>query len=118
MEQLNLNTTCPNCQASLSVDDKYCPSCGQKKFKKLLPSFGQLLSQMFDTILSVDSKIFRTLRDIFVPAKLSLKYLEDKRTDYYNPFRFFFITGILFLAILNFSDFKDGFNEGSSLNLN
>lgn len=98
------NNICPNCSQDFSTDKSYCSNCGQKIITKP-PTVRELLAEFLNSIFNLDSKIFRTLRSLFVPGKLTIEYFNGKRKSYINPVRLFFIIAVFFFAVTNFSGF-------------
>lgn len=102
---------CLNCSHSLDISDKFCPSCGQRNSIKKI-NFWDLIQELFSSVLSYDSKLWQTIKLMFIqPGQLSTEYVNGKRTTYTNPFRFFLSVSILFfLVISQFIDDED-FND-------
>lgn len=88
--------SCLNCNAPLKRSDIYCSSCGQRK--KIEFSFGSVLSEAFQNFFNLDSRIFRTLKDLWIPGRLTRAYIGGKRKNYINPARLFLMTLLLFFA--------------------
>lgn len=82
--------------------DQYCPDCGQKVYHGPL-RLRQLFAQFFEVIFNIDNRFFRTLRDMFFPGRLTNYYLAGKQQTYLNPLRLFFVTALVFVAILTFT---------------
>ena len=78
----------------------YCSQCGQKDTDGRI-SVGQFVSEFFDSVFNLDSKFYRTFRDIFVPARLSIAYFEGKHKRYSHPLRVFFILAVVHLTIIS-----------------
>ena len=89
---------CLNCEASLG-DDLYCPSCGQKTHRKDL-SMSYLLSTFYIAFIDFDKKMLNSLRDIWIPNKISNDFLNGGRLKYINHLRFFLICLVIFFALL------------------
>ena len=86
---------CDNCGAPLF--GKYCYACGQPT-TGMVRHFSSVLSDIADSVLNVDERLFRTIGPLYVrPGKLTLDYFEGKRARYVTPFRLVF-----FLAIIAF----------------
>lgn len=106
---------CPNCQHELMIGDAFCVNCGQK-VQKRIPKLWELISDFFDSVLNIDSKIIRTFRAIFIPGQLSIHFFKGIRKKYYHPFRLFFFVAVLFFTLLGTTDLKkimkDGFHVG------
>lgn len=80
---------CLNCDNSLQ-DELYCPICGQKASIRNL-SLKYFFSSFMVAFLDFDKKILRSLKDIWVPNKVSNDFLKGGRKTYVNHLRFFFI---------------------------
>jgi hypothetical protein len=89
---------CPNCGAP--VHGPFCYACGQSE-KGMIRHLTEVLSDLADIVLNVDSRIFRSLWDLYVrPGFLTTEYLAGRRARYVTPFRlFFFLTIIAFFAM-------------------
>lgn len=89
---------CANCGAPLY--GKYCYACGQPTHG-LVRHFGSVLSDVADSVLNIDERLFRTLAPLYLrPGKLTLDYFAGKRARYVTPFRLvFFIAIIVFFAL-------------------
>jgi Protein of unknown function (DUF3667) len=86
---------CENCGAPLY--GKYCYACGQP-VHGLVRHFGSVLSDIADSVLNIDERVFRTILPLYLrPGKLTLDYFAGKRARYVTPFRLVF-----FLAIVAF----------------
>ncbi len=78
-----------------------------------MPTVWELIGDFLSNIFNLDSKFFKTARDIFVPAKLTKKFIEGVRGQYYQPFRLLFVMSFLFFAILSLTDFSAGLEDSS-----
>ena len=97
---------CLNCSQPLDLQGKYCAQCGQKiKINKL--NFFSILRDFTSNLFNLENKIWRSLVDIWIPAKLSLAYLEGKRVPYYHPIRIFIVVLFAFFTLL-LIQLKDG----------
>jgi hypothetical protein len=86
---------CENCGTPLY--GKYCYACGQPT-NGLVRHFGSVLSDIADSVLNIDERVFKTLLPLYLrPGKLTLDYFAGKRARYVTPFRLVF-----FLAIVAF----------------
>ena len=99
MESEHRNITCPNCHNSFNKEFKYCPECGQanKNFKlDVKYFFSKFLSGMFN----LDSKIFRTLKLLFLkPGMLSKEFIAGRRNSYIPPVRLYLIGSLIYFTI-------------------
>jgi len=89
---------CENCGAPLY--GRYCYACGQP-IQGLVRHFGSVMSDVADSVLNVDERLFRTIGPLYLrPGKLTLDYFEGKRARYVTPFRLvFFLAIVAFFAI-------------------
>lgn len=82
---------CKNCNYDLSEVDKYCPNCGQKTTAHIL-TIKELFVNFWSSVFNLDNTLFRTLRYIWAPWKLTQMYVEGKRQSFFNPMRLFLVT--------------------------
>ena len=107
---------CQNCGAVLL--GQHCYACGQP-VKGLVRHFGSILGDFFDTVLNIDSRVFRTLGPLLLkPGYLSNEYFEGRRVRYVSPVRLFvFLSIVTFFVAAMAVDFGDGnVNIGNSDN--
>lgn len=90
--------TCPNCGAP--AHGPFCYACGQSE-KGMIRHLSEVMADLADIVFNVDSRIFRSLGELYVrPGYLTTEYLAGRRARYVTPFRlFFFLTVIAFFAI-------------------
>jgi len=92
-------TQCLNCQNEISPDHKFCQQCGQKtKLSEL--RFFVILKDFFKNLFNLESKIWNTFKDIWIPGKLATAFVEGKRKRYYHPLRFFLVVLFAFFTVL------------------
>lgn len=112
MEQTNYNkqssnpTQCRNCEYSFTSEAKYCPACGQKNTDGKA-SLWEVLGVFFSTIFNLESKFFTTMRDIFVPGKLTHFYFVGKRGWHFHPMRLFIVTFLFLVAAIGLQISRD-----------
>lgn len=88
---------CDNCGAVLK--GPYCSYCGQSA-KSPIVSLRTFTSEALDGLLSVDSRIWRTLLPLlFKPGVLTREYLSGRRERYLPPFRTYLIMSLLFFMV-------------------
>lgn len=92
-------SSCLNCGNNFTENSKYCTQCGQKTSIRIV-SFWNIVKDFFSNFFNIDAKIWQTLRDIWVPAKLTIAYIEGRRVKYYNPIRIFIVVLFAFFALL------------------
>jgi len=89
---------CTNCGHALV--DVYCARCGEKQPHHHDLTVGHFAHELFHELAHVDSKVFRTLRDLVVrPGELTAAYFEGRKQRYIAPLRLFLtLFAIQFLA--------------------
>ncbi len=92
---------CLNCGTQILEDQRYCPNCGQKTAFKAL-SLWMVFKDFIKNVFNLESKIWSSLRDIWIPGKLTQAYLKGVRNKYFNPIRFFLVTIFAFFALVVF----------------
>jgi hypothetical protein len=86
---------CQNCGAPLL--GPHCYRCGQP-VTGLVRHFTSIIGDFLDTVLNIDTRVFRTLWPLFAkPAYLSCEYFAGRRVRYVSPVRLF-----VFLSIVTF----------------
>ena len=89
---------CNNCDAVLA--GPFCHQCGQPS-KSIIRFFGSLISELFDDIIRLDSRAFRTLSALlFKPGYLTNEYIRGRRYHYVSPLRLFLFSSILCFFVL------------------
>ncbi len=89
---------CENCQTPLQGE--YCHSCGQRGIELRRPIIG-LAQDIIAETLSIDSRLWRTIRGLFMnPGLLAKTYIDGKRVVYTPPFRIFLFFSLVFFALL------------------
>ncbi len=91
---------CLNCKADLQLDDHYCRNCGQKIHESKL-TFWSLISEFFAGIFNLENGFYSSMSRIFFPSYLSREFIQGRRKSYLNPIRFFVVTLLIHLAVIN-----------------
>lgn len=84
--------TCENCAAPLA--GRYCAQCGQSRHNPL-KHLGHAIEEVFESFWHLDGRVFRTLRDLWVPGRVARAYLAGHRVRYIPPLRLFVILSLL-----------------------
>jgi len=109
-----VQATCANCSTTLL--GPHCYACGQP-VKGMVRHLSSILADAADTILNIDSRIFRTLWPLyFRPGYLTNEYFEGRRVRYVTPFRLYFFLSILAFFLMQFAigdvNFGNAGNDG------
>jgi hypothetical protein len=93
---------CATCR--LSVSTLHCPGCGEKALEGKDLTFMGLMSQVFQSLTSVDSRLLRSLRVLIArPGVITSAYVTGPRKPYIGPFQLFLIVNVMFFAVQSFS---------------
>jgi Protein of unknown function (DUF3667) len=100
---------CDNCKTDLLGET--CYQCGQPT-KGLVRQFSSIMGDFFDTVLNIDTRVFRTLGPlIYKPGFLTYEYFSGRRVRYVSPVRLFFFLAVLTFLCAQFS-LPDDLGEG------
>ncbi len=93
-------TRCLNCEAQLEATDRYCYCCGQenRKFKRAALDY---LREGFSNFLQLEGKTWNTLKDLYIPGRITVNYLNGKRQRYLHPLRLVLLSSIIFFGIIS-----------------
>jgi len=92
---------CANCGAPLF--GPHCYACGQP-VKGMVRHLSSILADAADTILNIDSRIFRTLPALLLrPGYLTVEYFAGRRVRYVTPFRLYFFLSIAAFFLIQFA---------------
>lgn len=83
---------CENCQSALQ--GAYCHVCGQHAANPMR-HFGHAVEDVFESFWHLDGRVFRTLRELFIPGRVATNYLAGHRVRYIPPLRLFVIVSLL-----------------------
>jgi hypothetical protein len=88
---------CANCDRAL--DGRYCSACGQKAVNIHRPLW-DLISQGIEEMLSVDTRLIRTLRPLlFKPGLVTREYLSGHRVVHVPPLKAYLISALVFFGL-------------------
>lgn len=97
---------CPNCHYPLPHYGEFCSNCSQKYTDGRVPVW-EMIRDFLESILNVDSKIFRTLGALFIPGRLTIQYFKGHHKRYVPPLRLFFVMAVVHFAVLGYVGFDD-----------
>ncbi len=94
-----MTTVCDNCGAERS-GGRFCPACGQNDrvyLRAVIPVIGDLIA----TTLDIDSRLWRTLKGLFLkPGFLAEEFSKNRRANYIPPLRLYLVASVaLFFTI-------------------
>lgn len=79
---------CTNCGEETA--DVYCARCGEKQPNPHDLTLGHYAHEVFHELVHLDSKIFRTLRELVIkPGHLTAQYFAGRKKRYIAPLRLF-----------------------------
>lgn len=82
---------CQNCHTALQGE--YCHQCGQAAHNPL-KSFAHAVEDVFESFWHLDGRIFRSLRELWIPGRVAANYLAGQRVRYLPPLRLFVILSL------------------------
>ncbi len=103
-------SACSNCAAP--VTGRYCPECGQKRFAESDRRLKHLLGQFFESLTSLDSRLWRSIRALLLqPGRLSKEYIEGRRARWMPPIALFLMINVAYFFAPPLSDFNLPFSD-------
>lgn len=80
--------SCLNCNAT--VEENYCPNCGQKKFKRIDKTY--ILEELQYTVLHTNKGFLYSIKRIIKnPGTTAREFIEGKRVKHYKPILLVFV---------------------------
>lgn len=93
---------CLNCGAVLV--GPYCAACGQRD-QPLRQPVGGFFAEAFTEFFGVDGRVWRSVGALLLrPGKLTVDYVEGRRTQALRPLRLYLTATLLFFVALSFVD--------------
>ncbi|MEM1116552.1 MAG: DUF3667 domain-containing protein [Bacteroidota bacterium] len=99
LEEAPLQDPCAACGAPLA--GAYCHVCGERRARPEDESLGHFLREQFQEVTSADGRMWRTVRALFVPGKLTTEYFAGRRGLYLRPVRIFLVANVFFFLLLS-----------------
>lgn len=93
-------SVCQNCHTSLV--GAYCHHCSQAAHNPL-KSFAHAVEDVFESFWHLDGRIFRTLRELWIPGRIACNYLDGQRVRYLPPLRLFVIMSVFAFFVARLS---------------
>ncbi|MDT0630541.1 DUF3667 domain-containing protein [Rubrivirga litoralis] len=79
----------------------YCHACGERRPRPEDERLGSFLREQFHEATSADGKLWRSLKALFVPGKLTVEYFSGRRGLYVRPIRIFLVANVAFFFTLS-----------------
>jgi hypothetical protein len=95
---VNAAAECKNCGAVLT--GRFCSACGQSADVRI-PSFGRMLANACDDVFDLDSRLWRSVACLWMPGRLTSRFLEGRRAAYTPPFRMYVVASVAFFLIFS-----------------
>ena len=90
---------CSNC--SEPVDGPFCAHCGQNVRKSQLVPISVWLLEVTSLFLSLDSKLYRTLkRIVFQPGQATLDFAEGRRVPFTSPSKVYIVVSAISIGLM------------------
>ena len=74
----------------------YCHECGERRPRPEDESLAAFLRDQFHEVTSADGRLWRSVRALFVPGKLTEEYFAGRRGLYVRPVRVFLVLNVVF----------------------
>ena len=85
----------------MSSDAKFCPHCGQKDTDGRI-TIGEFITAFFEAVFNIDSKLIRSIWNLFIPGKLTVEYFKGRHKSFAQPLRLFFVLAVIHFTIIGF----------------
>ena len=109
---------CPNCGRALEADANFCAQCGQENHTHKLP-VRHFVVEWLSGMFNFDTKLLRTLRDLFwPPGRVIKEFNANKRVRYVHPLRLYLFTSVLFFLLLAWATARLQADEGPAVIVN
>ena len=101
----SVSKICQNCNIENESPFQYCPNCGQKNTDGKI-TFSELWAEFQNAAFNIDSRTWRTLKNLFIPGRLTVEYFSGKHRQYVHPLRLLIVTSALAIIAMSFQGFK------------
>ena len=90
---------CAACHAP--VAGRYCAACGERRPEPEDERLGPFLREQFHEVTSADGKLWRTIKGLFVPGKLTEEYFSGRRGLFARPVRIFLVVNVVLFFLMS-----------------
>ncbi len=105
------HTRCLNCEEALH--GPYCSVCGQRA-TTLDVSLGEFVREALDNLLSVDSRLWRTLITLLRrPGELTVEYWQGRRERFLPPLRLYLVVSFVSFLVFGLTENRRMINAGA-----
>ncbi|MEM6738138.1 MAG: DUF3667 domain-containing protein [Bacteroidota bacterium] len=101
---------CHNCGFESESPFQYCPNCGQKNTDGKI-TLSALWAEFKDAVFNIESRTWRTLKNLFIPGRLTVEYFSGRHRQYLHPLRLLLATSVLFIIAMSFQEFQSATNH-------
>lgn len=96
--KLREEKNCLNC--GQTVEDRYCPHCGQENLVIRDSAFHMMIHYVQD-LFHYDGKLWHTLKNLFLkPGQVPAEYMEGKRQQNLEPIRFYVFASTVYFILM------------------
>ena len=80
---------------------EFCAACGHRRQRPEDESLWHFLREGVSVVTSADGKLWRSVRGLFVPGKLTAEHFAGRRGLYLHPVRLFLLLNVAFFFVLS-----------------
>jgi hypothetical protein len=88
---------CPSCDRA--VAERYCGGCGERMLGPRDHSFPAFVAEAASHVLTLDNRLWRTVRALPRPGLLTVEYLAGRRNRYLSPVQLFLLLTVVFFFL-------------------
>ena len=89
---------CLNCGAA--VQQRFCPACGQETGHALQRPVRELIGEVLDETIALDSRFTQSLRPLlFRPGFLTVEHLAGRKARYTSPLKLYLLFSFVFFVV-------------------
>jgi hypothetical protein len=115
--ELQIDNTCHNC--STTINETFCSSCGQKKYKRIDKKY--IWDEIQYTFLHFNKGFLYSVKNVLKnPGKTARDFIEGKRVNHYKPISLAFVlsslSAFIAFAIINLGELMKAAYKDPRLN--